>query len=66
MLKELGGSEDMDPQPIIDYFQPLIEFLDQALLDAGECIGWGGMCIYNFIGFIFIDHINYDIIKGEA
>lgn len=45
VLRELGGSENMDPQPIIDYFQPLIEFLDQALLDAGECIGWGEDCV---------------------
>lgn len=42
MLKELGGSENIDPQAIIKYFDPLIKFLDLALAEANQCIGWGG------------------------
>ena len=43
VLKELGGSEDIDSEAIIRYFEPLIEYLDQALGEADQCIGWGGM-----------------------
>lgn len=59
VLQELGGSENMDPQPIIDYFQPLIAFLDQALLDAGQCIGWGGEFDIIFI-ILFIVRLSHD------
>lgn len=42
VLKELGGSENIDPQSIIKYFEPLINFLDLALAEANQCVGWGG------------------------
>lgn len=45
VLKELGGSENIDPQAIIKYFDPLIKFLDVALAEADQCIGWGEDCI---------------------
>ncbi|CAG2108942.1 unnamed protein product, partial [Medioppia subpectinata] len=37
-LKDLTGSDKMDVQPLLDYFQPLITFLDQQL--ANEPKGW--------------------------
>ncbi|CAL4058602.1 unnamed protein product [Meganyctiphanes norvegica] len=42
VLANLGGSPDMDPQAIIEYFQPLIDYLDEHLID--QCIGWGDDC----------------------
>ncbi|XP_064079471.1 angiotensin-converting enzyme-like [Macrobrachium nipponense] len=45
VLKDLGGSPDMDPQAIISYFDPLIQFLDNELAKAGQCIGWGEECV---------------------
>ncbi|XP_063872288.1 angiotensin-converting enzyme-like [Scylla paramamosain] len=45
VLKELGGSENIDPQAIIKYFDPLIKFLDLALAEGDQCIGWGENCI---------------------
>ncbi|XP_066965094.1 angiotensin-converting enzyme-like [Macrobrachium rosenbergii] len=45
VLKDLGGSPDMDPQAIISYFDPLIRFLDDELAKAGQCIGWGEDCV---------------------
>ncbi|KAG0694354.1 Angiotensin-converting enzyme [Chionoecetes opilio] len=45
VLKMLGGSENIDPQAIINYFEPLIRFLDQALEEADQCIGWGDDCV---------------------
>nr|XP_045608351.1 angiotensin-converting enzyme-like [Procambarus clarkii] len=46
VLGELGGSTDMSSQPIIDYFAPLIQYLDQALLETNQCIGWGDDCSF--------------------
>lgn len=44
VLKELGGSEDIDPQAIVGYFDPLIRYLDKALEENHQCIGWGDDC----------------------
>ncbi|XP_068231191.1 angiotensin-converting enzyme-like [Palaemon carinicauda] len=45
VLKDLGGSPDMDSEAIISYFDPLIRFLDDELAKAGQCIGWGEDCV---------------------
>ncbi|CAG2109942.1 unnamed protein product [Medioppia subpectinata] len=37
-LKQMTGTEKMDVQPLLEYFQPLQEFLDNEL--KGEKIGW--------------------------
>lgn len=39
-LEMLTGTREMDVQPLIEYFQPLIEFLEQQLALAGETPGW--------------------------
>ncbi|KAK8737724.1 hypothetical protein OTU49_004209, partial [Cherax quadricarinatus] len=44
VLSELGGSQNMESQHIINYFEPLLTYLDQELLDADQCIGWGDEC----------------------
>ena len=38
LLKELTGSETMDVKPLLEYFQPLQEFLDNEL--KGQTLGW--------------------------
>ncbi|CAG2104542.1 unnamed protein product, partial [Medioppia subpectinata] len=37
-LERLTGSQEMDVKPLLDYFKPLQDFLDQQLV--GEEIGW--------------------------
>ena len=55
-LKELVGTERMDVQPLLEYFKPLQEFLDQQL--KGQDIGWKFNGFYlsfvlNIIKFFF-------------
>ena len=37
---ELTGTDKMDVSPLIEYFEPLIAFLDEELDKAGEKPGW--------------------------
>ena len=39
-LMELTGTDKMDVSPLIEYFEPLIAFLDEELDKAGEKPGW--------------------------
>ena len=38
VLEEMTGSRNMTAQPLIDYFQPLMEWLIEQ--NADETIGW--------------------------
>ena len=42
VLNELTGSNRLSAQPIINYFKPLITFLDEELAKAGENPGFSG------------------------
>ncbi|XP_076045053.1 angiotensin-converting enzyme-like isoform X2 [Oratosquilla oratoria] len=44
VLKKLGGSTELDPSAMLEYFAPLIAFLDKQLQDARQCIGWNDDC----------------------
>ncbi len=37
-LEIVTGTQKMDVQPLLDYFKPLQDFLDQEL--AGQTVGW--------------------------
>ncbi|KAG7158224.1 Angiotensin-converting enzyme-like 3 [Homarus americanus] len=41
VVMELSGSLYLDSLPIINYFQPLIDYLEEALQEAYQCVGWG-------------------------
>ncbi len=41
-LEEFTGSRVMDVQPLIEYFQPLFDWL--ALENEGEDVGWADQC----------------------
>ena len=37
-LEQITGSPDMSVQPLIDYFQPLLDWLEQE--NQGQPVGW--------------------------
>jgi len=46
-LKLVTGTDKMDVQPLLDYFEPLEKYLDEVLVD--QTIGWTASGIYCYI-----------------
>ncbi|CAG0893955.1 unnamed protein product [Darwinula stevensoni] len=44
-MELLTGQREMSAQSLLYYFQPLMEYLEQANLEAGNCLGWGDECL---------------------
>ena len=47
-LEALTGSRKMDAQPLLDYFQPLYDFLVEKNAENGDVIGWGESSRYQY------------------
>ena len=39
-LKELTGSEDVDPKALLRYFKPLIDWMKKQRMEKGYPYGW--------------------------
>ncbi len=50
-LQMLTGTSDMSAQPLIDYFKPLIKFLDEQI--SNQKVGWTATGILFNIWFLF-------------
>ena len=42
-LKEMTGTSQMDATSLINYFEPLYQWLQKANSMAKDCVGWGGL-----------------------
>ncbi len=50
-LQMLTGTSEMSAQPLIDYFKPLIKFLDEQI--SNEKVGWYARGILFNLWFLF-------------
>ena len=41
-MMKIAGSRDMDASPLMEFFQPIVDFLEEA--NAGHRIGWDENC----------------------
>ena len=41
-LEQLTGTSQMNAQSLLNYFEPLRVWLEEANREARDCVGWGG------------------------
>ena len=39
-LEAITGSRQMSAEPLVEYFQPLLDWLDEQIEDLGLTVGW--------------------------